>query len=241
MNTHPVETLTSKSQVEKASGSTTETSKVAPIKERRHQSRSLERRLKILSAARELITPESITGLSLYDVAREAGIPPSSLYHFFPKMEFLLRALAEEAFQAFDQCIADNIPAEQVTHWSDIGQIFESRMLEYYQQNTTARTLILGQHLHSDILAADHQHDEKMGEQIKQVYAQFFELPPLPAHYNIFAIALQIADKVYAMSHQQYGNITPDMAQEGWRAAKSYLNLYLPDYLRRNTHGEPLS
>ncbi|MGI9277409.1 MAG: hypothetical protein ACR2PT_21500 [Endozoicomonas sp.] len=75
-----------------------------------------------------------------------------------------------------------------------------------------------------------------MGRRIEGIYDQFFALPPLPSQYNIFAIALQIADKVYAMSHQEYGNITPAMAQEGWRAAKSYLSLYLPDQLQRRMH-----
>ncbi len=212
----------------------TDTETITPItKGRRHQARSLERRRKILAAGKELVTSESIPSLSLYDVARKAEIPPSSLYHFFPKMEYLLQALAEEAFDAFDACVEEPVPAEQITHWSDIGFILESRMQRYYQEHSMARALILGQHLHSDILAADHQHDEQMGRRIEMIYCQFFELPPLPQTYNIFAIALQIADKVYAMSHQQYGNITPTMAQEGWRAARSYLSIYLPEQLQR--------
>lgn len=210
----------------------TESEVPAPTKSRRPQARSVERRLKILNAARELITSDSISSLSLYDIARKAEIPPSSLYHFFPKIEALFRALAEEAFDAFDECVSRPIPSEQIRHWSDIGVILETRMVQYYQDHDMARALILGQHLHSDILAADHQHDEEMGCRIEAIYRQYFELPPLPKEYNIFAIALQIADKVYAMSHQEYGNITPAMAREGWRAARSYLGIYLPDQLQ---------
>ncbi len=207
---------------------------VTPIvKGRRQQARSLLRRKKIINAARELITSESISNLSLYDIARKAEIPPSSLYHFFPKIELLLQSLAEESFAVFDACVSDPIPPEKIQHWSDIGYTLESRMVQYYQQNDMARALILGQHLHSDILIADHKHDDKMGKQIDQIYRQHFQLPPLPKEYNIFAIALQIADKVYAMSHQEYSNITPAMAREGWRAARSYLATYLPAQLQR--------
>ena len=71
-----------------------------------------------------------------------------------------------------------------------------------------------------------------MGKQIEAIFRCYFQLPPLPKEYNIFAIALQIADKVYAMSHQEYGNITEDMAREGWRAAYNYLSIYLPDQLQ---------
>ncbi len=204
-------------------------------KSRRHQTRSLKRRLTILQVAREMLTSESISSLSLYDIARKAEIPPSSLYHFFPKMEHLLQALATEVFEAFDLCVADPIPASRVNHWSDISFILEDRMQTYYRENPMARALILGQHLHSDILVADHQHDFQMGERIAVIYSQFFEMPKLPASYSIFAIALQIADKVYAMSHQKFGNITPEMAREGWLAARAYLSLYIPDNLPHKT------
>ena len=214
---------------------------VTPIlKGRRPQARSLERRKKIMDATRELITSESVSNLSLYDIARKAEIPPSSLYHFFPKIELLLQALAEESFAAFDACVSEPLPPQTIRHWSDIGYALETRMVRYYQQNDMARALILGQHLHSDILAADHQHDDKMGKQIEQIYRQYFQLPSLPEGYNIFAIALQIADKVYAMSHQEYGNITPAMAREGWLAARSYLGIYLPNQLQRTKQSEEL-
>lgn len=200
-------------------------------KGRRLQTRSIERRTKILKAARELITSDSISELSLYEVARKAEIPPSSLYHFFPKIEHLLSALANEVFEAFEQCLHQPLSEESIRHWSNIGYILEQRMVSYYQGCTMARTLLLGQHIHSEIMNADHQHDDQMGRDIEAIYRSHFELPTLPQEYNIFAIALQLADKVYAISHQEHGNITPIMAQEGWRAARAYLSLYLPEYL----------
>ncbi len=205
----------------------------APASGRRFQARSLERRLKIMSAAKELLESNPVSAISLYDVARRAEIPPSSVYHFFPKIEHLLQTLSIEVFEAFDKCIEEPISPEQVQHWSDIAYVLESRMQKYYQSNPVARALILGQHLYGDILTADHQHDEYLGRQIHAIYDSFFELPELPETYNVFAIALQASDKVYAMSHQEFGNITDTMAMEGWRVSKAYLGLYLPDQLKR--------
>lgn len=37
----------------------------------------------ILAAARTLLAESGVAGLSMYDVARLAGMPPSSVYHFF--------------------------------------------------------------------------------------------------------------------------------------------------------------
>ena len=209
----------------------TATMKSATTKGRRPQARSIERRTKILKAARELITSDSISDLALYEVARKAEIPPSSLYHFFPKIEHLLSALANEVFEAFEECLLQPLTEESIKHWSHIGYTLEQRMVSYYQGCTMARALLLGQHIHSEIMNADHRHDDQMGRNIEAIYRSYFELPTLPQEYNIFAIALQIADKVYAISHQEHGNITPVMAQEGWRAARAYLCLYLPEYL----------
>ena len=98
-----------------------------------------------MDVARELITSESISSLSLYDIAHRAEIPPSSVYHFFPKIEFLLEALSEDVFAAFDDSVVKPLPTGKIEHWSDIAFIIETRMVEYYQQNSMARALILGQ------------------------------------------------------------------------------------------------
>ncbi len=197
--------------------------------QRKQQIRSLVRRRAILDATSKLLDTTAISKISLYLVAEKAGIPPSSVYHFFPKVDSLLNALIEDTFTAFDTILDQPLQVENICHWSDIIQQIQRRYITYYREHKYVRDLILGQHIVSTIRHADYQHDNLLGERIGHFHTQFYQLPPLPEEFNIFAIALQIADKVYSISHQEFGNITDTMAQEGINACLAYLKQYLPD------------
>ena len=199
---------------------------------RKPQARSLERRRIILESARGLLGTVPVNELSLYQVAEKAGIPPSSLYHFFPKVEMLLDALVDEIFSDFDDILDAPLDPDKVQHWSDIIRQLQERNISYYRENRYVRNLILGQHVASTIRHADYRHDDLLGCRTQRFHEQFYMLPPLPTHFNIFAIAIQIADKVYSISHQEFGNITDVMAQEGINAAVAYLSSYLPQHMR---------
>ncbi len=208
-------------------------SSAAKKPKRKTQSRSLERRRAILSTTRKLMETTSISDLSLYQVADKVGIPPSSLYHFFPKIDALLGALVEEIFIDFDNLLDQPLNVDAIHHWTDITRQLQARFVDYYREHKYVRDLILGQHIISNIHHADYIHDDLLGRKTLQHHQNLFQLPHLPDNYNIFAIALQVADKVYALSYQEFGNITDTMAREGRRAAQAYLGLYIPEVLPR--------
>ncbi|GFR99914.1 UPF0271 protein [Elysia marginata] len=112
-----------------------------------------------------------------------------------------------------------------------VNRCLQARFVAYYREHKYVRDLILGQHVISTIRHADYMHDDLLGRRIREYHEQLFQLPPLPKAYNIFAVALQVADKVYAISYQEYGNITEELAREGRRAAQAYLGLYLPQVM----------
>ena len=182
-----------------------------------------------MNLLRELLESIPVNELSLYQVAGKANIPPSSLYHFFPKLEMLFDALVEDIFSDFEAILDEPLEDEKVNHWSDIIRQLQERNIAYYRNHKYVRSLILGQHVGSSIRHADYDHDVLLGCRIRQFHEQFYQLPPLPGNFNIFAIAIQIADKVYSISHQEFGNITDVMAEEGINAAVAYLSSYLPN------------
>ncbi|MBO9482883.1 TetR/AcrR family transcriptional regulator [Salinisphaera sp. G21_0] len=198
---------------------------------RKTQARSLERRSTILTVARELLEENAINELSLYQVAEKAGMPPSSVYHFFPKVDAILEALLEDIFTDFEAILDQPLDESAIHHWTDIMRQLQVRYVSYYRQHKYVRDLILGQYTPGALLHADYQHDDMLGCRIRKCHEAYYQLPPLPAGFNIFAIALQIADKVYSISHQEYGNITDVMAREGVNAALAYLGEYIPRQL----------
>lgn len=198
---------------------------------RKAQTRSLERRNTILGVTRKILEDTAINELSLYQVAEKADIPPSSVYHFFPKVDALLEALLEDIFKDFEEILALPLDEKAIHHWSDIMRQLQARYVAYYRDKKYVRALILGQYTTGSLRHADYQHDDVLGQRIQQCHEDFYQLPALPSGFNIFAIAIQIADKVYSISHQEQGNITDTMANEGVNAALAYLREYIPNQL----------
>lgn len=195
---------------------------------RKPRASSQARIAQILVAARELLTEEGMANLSIYSVAERAAIPPSSVYHFFSSVPSLLEGLTSDIHGAFRACLLDPIDHDALFNWHDLSRIIEHRMLAIYANDAAARQLILAQHGLAEVTQADHQHDLELGRLMQALFDRHFPLPQLPIDIDVFALAMELGDRVYARSVQLHGSITPRMAEEGMRVVDAYLGLYLP-------------
>lgn len=187
----------------------------------------------ILGAARTLLAEQGVAALSIYTVAERAAIAPSSVYHFFPSVPALLQALTADVHRAFRACLQEPIDAERLSCWRDLARLIEQRMLSIYAGDAAARQLILAQHGLAEVTQADRQHDIELSQQNRALFERYFELPALPEDIDVFALAMELGDRVYARSIHQHGEITPRYAEEGLRVFEAYLGLYLPPFLRK--------
>ena len=200
---------------------------------RKPRARSQARIDSILDAARTLLASEGVASLSIYSVAERAQSPPSSVYHFFASVPALLEALTADVHRAFRACLQAPIEPTRLNTWHDLSRLVEQRMLSIYNDDAAARQLILAQHGLSEVTQADRQHDIELGDLMHKLFEQHFQLPVLPNDVDVFALAMELGDRVYARSIQLYGQITPRMAEEGMRVFDAYLGLYLPPFLPR--------
>lgn len=182
----------------------------------------------ILDAARRLLAENGVDSLSIYSVAERAGIPPSSVYHFFASVPALLQGLTADIHAAFRATLQQPVNHAELRDWRDLSRIVEQRMLDIYSADSAARQLILSQHGLAEVTQADHQHDLELGRLMHDLFNRHFPLPELPQDIDVFALALELGDRVYARSVQQSGEITPRLAEEGQRVFDAYLGLYLP-------------
>ncbi|TBU96944.1 TetR/AcrR family transcriptional regulator [Phytopseudomonas dryadis] len=187
----------------------------------------------ILAAARALLAEQGVAALSIYAVAERAAMAPSSVYHFFASVPALLQALTADVHGAFRACLLTPIESAQLHSWRDLSRIVEQRMLAIYASDTAAQQLILAQHGLSEVTQADRQHDIELGQQMQALFDRHFVLPALPEDIDVFALAMELGDRVYARSVQLHGRITPRLAEEGMRVFEAYLGLYLPPHLRK--------
>lgn len=185
----------------------------APL--RKPRARSQARIDSILDAARTLLATEGVASLSIYSVAERAGIPPSSVYHFFASVPALLEALTADVHSAFRACLQAPIEPAALTGWRDLSRLVEQRMLQIYSEDAAARQLILAQHGLTEVTQADRQHDLELGDLMHTLFDQHFELPALPTDVDVFALAMELGDRVYARSVQQHGQITRAWRKKG--------------------------
>ncbi|BCG27651.1 TetR family transcriptional regulator [Pseudomonas tohonis] len=185
----------------------------------------------VLDAARALLAEEGVANLSIYSVAERAEMPPSSVYHFFASVPAILEGLTAEVHAAFRACLQEPVEHERLGNWRDLSRLVEERMLAIYADDTAARQLILAQHGLTEVTQADRQHDIELGRLMHRLFERHFELPTLPGDLDVFALAMELGDRVYARSVQLHGEITPRFAEEGMRVFDAYLGLYLPPFL----------
>jgi AcrR family transcriptional regulator len=204
-----------------------------PVAPRKPRARSQARIDSILDAARTLLASEGVASLSIYSVAERAQIPPSSVYHFFASVPALLEALTADIHAAFRACLQAPIDHEQLSGWRDLSRLVEQRMLSIYSADAAARQLILAQHGLTEVTQADRQHDIELGHLMHELFARHFQLPTMPDDVDVFALAMELGDRVYARSIQLHDEITPRMAEEGMRVFDAYLGLYLPPFLSK--------
>jgi AcrR family transcriptional regulator len=72
-----------------------------------------ERRSHILLGAAELFVKHGYSGTSIRDIARQAGLLPGSVYHYFPAKEDLFIAVHREGFRQLIACVEAAIQGEK--------------------------------------------------------------------------------------------------------------------------------
>lgn len=210
-----------------------------PPSNRKLRASSQARIYAIHGAARTLLAEGGVAELSIYTVAERAGIPPSSVYHFFPSVPVLLQSLAGQVHANFREALVAPLDHSTLTNWHDLAAQLEKRMVAIYAADPAARQLILAQHGLSEVTQADLQHDLELGRLLHTIFDRHFHLPVLPAELDVFALAIELADRAYASSVQVHGQITPRWQEEGLRVIVAYLSLYLPPWLAKRDRPLP--
>lgn len=188
---------------------------------------------RIHEAIMTLLERKEATDTSIYDVAKECGMATSTVYHHYPNIESLYQHLIEGVFLDFDKVLDTCIEPDEVKHWSDINRMIEGGFVRYYRDNVVAQKLILSRHTFSELTHNDVENDLLLGKYVEKIYRKYFAIPSLPADINIFAIALQVADKVYSIAYREHGCIKDEMAEEAIRLTEAYIGLYIPSVCPR--------
>jgi AcrR family transcriptional regulator len=193
----------------------------------------IERRKRLLAAARQLLGKHELDEISLADVARAARIPKGSAYHYYGDiMQLYVQLMAELG----DEMLEDaRRPIRIGAHadWTQVVSALVRRGAQYFSRDRAARQLIISMKTPPELKMRDRQSDRRIAQLFEAHIERQFELPQRPERTAIFFRAIEIADLMFTLSMLQHGSITAEMTEEAIRAVTGYLRAHFPATLRR--------
>jgi AcrR family transcriptional regulator len=182
----------------------------------------------LLDAADKLLLERETHDIGVYDVAHQAGVPPTSAYHFFPTQEAIFLALAERYLQKLRLAAEAPTNLENVERWPDYIEERYYVVVNFFNTHLPARKLLIGPAVGSEIKNLDLADVDRYSQGWYATMNKVFVMPYVKDPSFKFTILVAIYDGVWMSSYAKFGYITEKFAREGLAAGISYLETFLP-------------
>ncbi|MCC7412309.1 MAG: TetR/AcrR family transcriptional regulator [Gammaproteobacteria bacterium] len=198
---------------------------------RPQQARSRARFNRILDVAEAVFIEVGLDALSCHRVAQRAGVPPASVYQYFPSKYALLVGLADRHLAVFDSLLADHFAGRRFRRWESIVNHAIDLAVRLHNEDDAFRLLTIGDQGSRAIRVLDKQLNRRiaafMGEQIARHCAIVDRDGALG---RALEVTVEIFDAVAGAGAREQGCIDAWHAREARRAATSYLGSFLHEY-----------
>lgn len=190
------------------------------------------RRQLLLKTARRMLRTTKLGELSLGDIAKRAKVSKGSAYFFYEDVNALCASLKSLLDEELREIISAPI-TERVPGWQEVIRILYERGVSFLEQDPAACQLAVGTDATPALKLMDRANDVVAGGILDEQVSRFFELPSMPGRAKLFFRALELADVMLSLSMIEYGKLTREYVDEGYRAAIAYLQTYIPEKLPR--------
>lgn len=191
--------------------------------------RGVERRRQLLKAAYDLLCERDIEDISFRDIARRAGVPEGSAYHFYANRFDLFTALAGDMSELFVAAHNHPIPAGCSSDWRRLTKHFISTGVNVYRNNPPARQLLIGGKTPPQVKLTDRLNDREVARVMARIFTENFSAPKESDLETVFYYFIEITDLVFSLSVIEHGEITDEMIQQAQFAGIGYLaNFFEP-------------
>lgn len=200
------------------------------------QQRSQDRVQKLLDATDKLLSKQDPSEVGLYDIAKAAKVPPSSVYHFFPTKEAAFAALAERYLKRLYAVTREtqfNDP--RIKKWQDVFVLSSRLCIEFYNSNPVVLKLFFGAGVTPEIRQRDAEYLRALSADGYNWLDRFFYMPDIPNSETKFTVVWSIFDGITNTSYQRHGCVTQELHEQMVSAIIAYCGTFLPKTLRRRT------
>lgn len=193
--------------------------------------RGLVRYTALVDATETLLQSESPDEVGLYRIAEQAGVPPASVYHFFPTKEAAFTALANRMADRLMEVHRAPIRARDLQSWQDLFRVDTGRARDFYNSHPAALKIFYGGYGGVDARRVDESVAQRLAGAVYRRMDQIYHMPFIRDPARKFACRLAILDAIWAVSVQLHGHITGDYYEEAIIACTAYSRHILPEVI----------
>ena len=193
------------------------------------RNRGVQRFQALVDATEALLIEHNPEDIGLYQIAERAGVPPASVYHFFPTKEAGFIALAQRYLEWFQDSIYLPVKLAGLASWQDLMAADLRSAMTYYNSHPPALKLLYGGYGGVATKQADFLMMEGLARSLYRRYEATFHMPFIREPEKKLHLALNINDAVWSYSYVRHGEITEEYYEEALSACVAYCRLFLPE------------
>lgn len=193
----------------------------------------------LLEATAQLLCDRDFAEIGLYDVAELAGVPPGSVYHFFPTKEAAFIALAERHLEELAEILNTPAPLAGMNGWQDVLGVRFQRAVDYFNGNPAFARIALSGSVISEIRRLDLRYIAEEAHTPLAWLGRHVMMPYIPDLDLKSAALVGVYDGVWAASYTRHGRIVEEYAREGFRAGIAYCRTFLPEVIPFREPAQP--
>jgi AcrR family transcriptional regulator len=184
------------------------------------------RRQELLDAAYDLLCEKEIEDVSFRDIAKRAGVPEGSAYHFFANRFDVFAELAFALNEEFARAHEKPVPPARRKTRHELAEYMVDIGARIYAETPPARQLFIGGKTPLEVKQADRKNDRDVADAMHRSFARYFDIPDTDEMRDAFYYFIEITDLMFTLSIVEHGNISPAMLREAKRAGVAYLESY---------------
>ena len=173
------------------------------------QARSKKRFNEILQVAEALVIEIGIDQVSSHKIAKRAGIPPASVYQYFPTIGALFSTMAEVHFVRSFDMIEDAIAEQSISCWKDLIQVLVNIAYDFYTQDKISEVLFLSNFVAPGVRELSAIRLTRLGDYFVEKFALLYKKSELNPLAEKIAISIEVMKGVYIRSLSVHGEIKP--------------------------------
>lgn len=177
----------------------------------------------LLDAAEHLLVEGGPSALTMQRLAKEAGVPMASVYHFFPGPVAVSIGLAERYLAGLAEAIGQPVADADTLAWQDIVALLMDRAVAYYVDHPYAQRLILGSDHSWQIRQSDLANNRLLAESVADLLASRFPQADYPTLIQAIVVAISVGDAVLTLAVAEHGGITQAYGREATLAICGYM------------------